>query len=158
MSDTKILVVDDDWFLASILERILVNAGYDVTLAANGGAALDLLATDQAFDTVLLDRMMPGIDGLQVLHRMKQTKALKDIPVVFQSAMDSEDEVLEGLKAGALYYLVKPLDPKLVLQVVAAAVGEYVARRQFWAEMEPVRKVRPRSPTPRIPGLDRWSS
>jgi len=141
MSDTKILVVDDDWFLASILERILVNAGYDVTLAANGGAALDLLATDQAFDTVLLDRMMPGIDGLQVLHRMKQTKALKDIPVVFQSAMDSEDEVLEGLKAGALYYLVKPLDLKLVLQVVAAAVGEYVARRQFWAEMEGTRSA-----------------
>jgi len=141
MADTKILVVDDDWFLASILERILVNAGYDVTVAADGAKALALFAAGQTFDTILLDRQMPGLDGLQVLHRLKEEESLRDIPVVFQTAMDREEDILEGLKAGALYYLVKPLDPKLVLQVVAAATNEYATRRQFWTEMAATRSA-----------------
>jgi len=141
MPDTKILVVDDDWFLASILKRILANAGYDVTVATDGSAALELFAIGRTFDTILLDRQMPGLDGMQVLHHMKRTEGLKDIPVVFQTGMDREGEILEGLKAGALYYLVKPLDPKLVLQVVAAATNEYATRQQFWAEMEATRSA-----------------
>jgi DNA-binding response OmpR family regulator len=137
----QILVVDDDWVVSSILERILTKAGYDITLATNGHAALELFASNRTFHTVLLDRQMPGMDGMDVLHHMKRMEHLKDIPVVFQSAMDTEEEILEGLRAGALYYLVKPLDPKLVLQVVAAATNEYASRREFWAEMEGTRSA-----------------
>ncbi len=141
MSGARLLIVDDDASISALLERILVKAGYDVTVAADGREALELFATGRAFETILLDRQMPGMDGMQVLHHLKHTEGLKDIPVVFQSGMDREEDILEGLRAGALYYLVKPLDPKLVLQVVAAATNEYAARREFWAEMEGTRSA-----------------
>ena len=92
----RLLIVDDDYFITALLERILVKAGYEVIVAADGHAALERFATDWAFDTVLLDRQMPGLDGMQVLRHMKRTEELKDIPVVFQSAMDSEEEINDG--------------------------------------------------------------
>jgi len=141
MPHSKLLVVDDDPFISALLERILVDAGYGVTLAADGHAALKLLAENQDFETILLDRRMPDIDGVQVLNHMKATEHLKDIPVVLQTVVDGTEEIQEGLRAGALYYLVKPLDPKLVIQVVAAATSEYAARREFWAEMEGTRSA-----------------
>jgi CheY-like chemotaxis protein/anti-sigma regulatory factor (Ser/Thr protein kinase) len=141
MPDSRLLIVDDDSFIVSILKGILGKAGYEVRTAADGQAALDLLAADPVFDTILLDRQMPGMDGLQVLLHLKQSPTLKNIPVVLETAMDSEEAVKEGLKAGALYYLVKPLDPKMVLQVVAAATGEYATKRAFWAELEGTRSA-----------------
>ncbi len=141
MAAARLLIADDDGFITSLLERILVQAGYEVVLAADGQAALDLLAGDQAFDTVLLDRQMPGVDGLEVLRYMQQTEGLQDIPVVLETAMDSEEDIREGLKAGALYYLVKPLDLKLVLQIVAAATSAYDTKIKFWAELEGTRSA-----------------
>lgn len=141
MANARLLVVDDDPFVSALLEQILVSAGYHVTLAADGQAALDLFRTAPAFDTVLLDRQMPGLDGLAVLRHMKATPELKDIPVVLQTTLGNAAEVAEGLKAGALYYLVKPLDARLVGQVVAAAIREFAARRAFWAELEGTRSA-----------------
>ena len=141
MSKPKILIVDDDKFITSLLEGILVRAGYAVSIANDGRAALDLLARDPGFDTILLDRQMPELDGLQVLNQLKQTQELKEIPVVLETAMAGEEEIREGLRAGALYYLVKPLDPKLVVQVVGAATKEFAIKRKLWAEMDGVRSA-----------------
>jgi len=139
MPKPRLLIVDDDFFITSFLEAILEAAGYAVTVAADGQIALDLLAADPAFDTVMLDRQMAVVGGMEVLQNMKRDARLKDIPVVIETGMDSADAIREGLQAGAFYYLVKPLDPRLVLQVVAAATGEYANRRQFWAELEATR-------------------
>lgn len=141
MTTARILIVEDDWFIASLLESILTRADYEVVLAKDGQAGLDRLEKDPDFDTILLDRRMPGIDGLKVLRHLKQTEHLQDIPVVLETGMDSEDQIREGLEAGALYYLVKPLDPKLVLQVVAAAAREFETKKRLWAEMEGTRSA-----------------
>lgn len=135
MSHPRLLIADDDWFVSALLERILSAAGYEVVVVASGSEALQRLRVDKPFDTVLLDRQMPGLDGMAVLKEMKAAPDLRDIPVVLQTAMDGEEEVLAGLKAGAHYYLVKPMDPKFVLQVVGAATAEYANRRRFLAEM-----------------------
>ena len=141
MTRPRILIVDDDWFITNFLEGILGRAGYDLTVASDGETALDLLATREPFDTVLLDRQMVKVGGMEVLQQMKRSERLRDIPVVIETGMDREEDVNEGLKAGALYYLTKPLDPKLVLQVVAAATEDYTNRRRLWAEMEGTRSA-----------------
>ncbi len=141
MSRGKLLVVDDDRFVTSLLQRILTQAGYQVRMAGNGEEALSLLNRESDIDAVLLDRRMPGMDGLEVLRRMKAQESLRNIPVVLQTAMDQPEEIQAGLKAGALYYLVKPLDPTLVLQVVGAATEEYAAKQLLWAELEGTRSA-----------------
>jgi len=139
MARPRLLIVEDDALTAAFLKSILGPAGYEVTLAANGQIALDLLDQDGGFASVLLDRRMPVVGGMEVLHHIKAAENLKDIPVVIATEMDSVDAIHEGLKAGAFYYLVKPLDPRLVLQVVAAATGEHASRQQFWAELAATR-------------------
>lgn len=141
MTMTRLLVVDDDRATAAVLHRMLVNEGYEVALAADGIGALAQLVEGPEVHAVLLDRQMPGMDGLQVLAHMQRNERLKGIPVVLQTVMDGEEEIREGLRAGALYYLVKPLDPRIVRQVVAAAVADYAARRGFWAELSGLRSA-----------------
>jgi len=141
MTKPRILIVDDDWFITNFLEGILGRAGYDLTLASDGETALDLLASREPFDTVLLDRQMVKVGGMEVLKQMKRSERLRDIPVVIETGLDREEDVNEGLKAGALYYLTKPLDPRLVLQVVAAATEDYATRRRLWAEMDGTRSA-----------------
>lgn len=141
MTLTRLLVVDDDRATAAVLQRMLVQEGYEVIVAADGMNALARLVEGPEVHAVLLDRQMPGMDGLQVLGHMQRNERLKGIPVVLQTVMDGEDEIREGLRAGARYYLVKPLDSRIVLQVVAAAVAEYEAKRGFWAELSGLRSA-----------------
>ena len=137
----RILIVDDDEFFSTLLQRILLNAGYQVALAVDGREALARLASDWAFDAILLDRLMPGLDGLHVLEYLKRSPELRDIPVVLQTVLGSEAEMQEGLKAGAVHYLVKPLAPHLVLQVVAAAIRDFAARKGLHAELASTRNA-----------------
>jgi len=139
MPRPKILIVEDDDLTSSLLKGTLAREGYGITLAGDGLAALDILGDDSGFAAVLLDRLMPGMDGLQVLKRMKATPGLKDIPVVLETALDGEEDIREGLKAGALHYLVKPLDPRMVVQVVASAVREFETKKKLYAELDSIR-------------------
>jgi len=141
MADPKVLIVDDDQLITAHLERILTRAGYAVQVANDGWTALDLLAGDPGFYAVVLDRQMPGLGGIEVMGHMKRIAALKDIPVVLATALGRPEEIHEGLQAGAIHYLVKPLDPSLVVQVVAAATTEFATKRKLWAEMEGVRSA-----------------
>ena len=135
MSKARLLIVDDDWFITSVMKHILVTAEYEVCTVPDGPAALERLEQNPGFEVVLLDRQMPGMDGLEVLRRMKANPALQDIPVVFQTVLGNEGEIREGMQAGALYYLVKPVEARLVLQVVAAATEKYAVNRKLWSEM-----------------------
>jgi len=141
MTKPRLLIVDDDPVSRIILERILVEAGHEVVLASDGLVALEVLGRDQGFDAILLDRQMPGLSGLEVLGHLRRMEGLKDIPVVFQTAMDRPDEIREGLKAGALYYLTKPLDARIVLQVVEVAVADFTAKKAAWAELQGTRSA-----------------
>ena len=109
-----ILVVDDNEDNCYTLTRRLKRQGYDnVATAGHGRQALELLAA-RPFDLVLLDVMMPDMDGYEVLETMKADPALRGIPVVMISALDEMDSVARCLELGAEDYLAKPFDPTLL--------------------------------------------
>lgn len=116
-----ILVVDDDAGNRAVLERRLVKEGHAVTCAEHGEAALTLVAA-HAFDLVLLDVLMPGIDGLDVLEQLKGGAATRDIPVIMISALDDLSSVVRCIEFGAEDYLPKPFDAVLLRARIGAAL------------------------------------
>ena len=120
-----ILVADDELFNVDILVEYLEDTGYRVDTATDGQSAWDLLEADPGrFDVVILDRMMPGLNGLQVLERIKGHPVLQSVPVILQTALAAKEEILEGLQAGAYYYLTKPFDEDMLLSVLSTAVED----------------------------------
>jgi len=117
----KILIVDDEPFNISVLEQELDDLDYDTSSAANGQAALDMVATDSP-DLVLLDIMMPVMDGFAVLARLKASPATRDIPVIVISANNDMPSVVRGIKQGAEDYLPKPFDPVLLEARISACL------------------------------------
>jgi len=103
----SILVVDDDELSREMLVRRLRHSGYTVSASSTGLHALTLLRS-QHFDLVLLDMIMPGLDGFQVLGRIKSDAALRDIPVIMLSALDEENGIARCIEMGAEDYLAKP--------------------------------------------------
>jgi signal transduction histidine kinase len=110
----KILIVDDDRSNLRILKGILNGANYVISEAASGEAALELYEKVRPH-LVLLDVMMPGIDGLETCRRLRQTYVTDCAPVIFVTAKSESDDVVEGLAAGGVDYLPKPFKPKEVL-------------------------------------------
>ena len=104
----KILVVDDDPVNITFLTSALKNE-YDILPAVNGQAALDLIKEFMP-DLVLLDVMMPDLSGFEVCHIIKSDEALGDIPVIFLTAVDTEDAEFQGFEQGGIDYLVKPVN------------------------------------------------
>jgi DNA-binding response OmpR family regulator len=110
----RILVADDDRNIADLVRMYLAKAGYDVTVAPDGDRTLQLLR-EQDFDLLVLDIMMPGTDGLQVLRRLRRRS---DLPVIFLSARSSDIDKVAGLQIGADDYVTKPFNPwELVARV-----------------------------------------
>ena len=109
----RILVVDDNRMNRLKLSRSLEGQGYAVGLAEDGQQALDVLA-NQSFDVVLLDIIMPEMDGYQVLERIKASPDLRDIPVIVISALDEIDSAVRCIEIGAEDYLPKPFNPVLL--------------------------------------------
>ena len=110
----RILVVDDTPANRDMLSRRLARHGYQVDVAADGQTALRMIGRE-SFDLVLLDVMMPGINGLEVLRTVRQTHAATDLPVIMATAKDGTHDVVEALGLGASDYVTKPLDFPVVL-------------------------------------------
>lgn len=126
MSDACILVVEDEPISLETLTENLQEEGYATVCAGSGAEAWEMLAAaPERFDVVLLDRMMPDMDGIEILHRMKADARLVHMPAIMQTAMTSDADVAEGLRAGAFYYLPKPFSADTLLAIVAAAVADY---------------------------------
>ena len=119
----KILVVDDDPAVLRFLTLALENEGYDATSADNGLQALAFAQQEQP-DLAILDVMLPGMDGLEVCHRLKSDEQTADIPVLMYSAKGSETDINEADKVGADDYLVKPTDLSYLLEVVRFLLSE----------------------------------
>lgn len=115
----KILLVDDETSNLKLLREILQN-DYDLAFAKNGASALELALQEP--DLILLDIMMPDMDGLDVCRQLKANPMTKWIPVVFVTARTSPEDIEEGLAVGAHYYLTKPITPKTLLAVVVSAL------------------------------------
>jgi class 3 adenylate cyclase len=125
-----ILVVDDDQDNRDLLARRLVREGYAVETAADGQAALEALRGASTIDLVLLDVMMPGVDGYEVLRRLKDDPALRGLPVVMISALDEMGSVVRCIELGAEDYLPKPFDPVLLRARIGACLEKKRLRDQ----------------------------
>lgn len=106
----RILAVDDEPTIVRLVEVALSNQGYKVSTASSGAEALEK-AKAELPDLVLLDIMMPGMDGHEVQRRLREDPATADIPVVFLTAVGDVDVQLEGLEQGAIDFITKPFDP-----------------------------------------------
>jgi putative two-component system response regulator len=113
----RILVVDDDENILNLERTILEQKGFEVTGAEGGNQALTLLA-DQTFDLILLDVMMPEVDGFAVCRKIKEDPRLKDIPVIFLTAKGGGEALAEGFESGAVMYINKPFTANKLLTIV----------------------------------------
>lgn len=122
-SQKKILAVDDEEDILELLTFSLAKEGYRVSGAATGEDALEAV-TAQLPDLILLDLMLPGIDGLEVARRLKNDPNSKDIPIIMLTARGEESDIVTGLELGADDYITKPFSPR----VLAARVGAVLRR------------------------------
>jgi DNA-binding response OmpR family regulator len=106
----QVLVADDDPLLRAIVEHRLAAAGYGVAVAADGRSTLEQAGRLHP-QAIVLDAMMPVIDGFETLRRLKAEPGLRDIPVIMLTAIKRDEDIVGALKLGAADYLVKPFNP-----------------------------------------------
>jgi response regulator RpfG family c-di-GMP phosphodiesterase len=127
----SVLIVDDQATNIDILREIL--ADFDKKVAIKGKIALEIATSDDPPDIILLDIMMPGMDGYDVIKKLKADKKTCDIPVIFVTAMGKVKNETKGLKLGAVDYITKPVTPSIVLQRVKTHLA---LRRAYKQEIE----------------------
>lgn len=130
-----LLVVDDDENSRDMLSRRLQLEDFETATAADGYQALELIKKE-AFDLIVLDVMMPGISGLEVLQKLRETHTVADLPVVMATAKDASGDVVEALGIGANDYVTKPLDIKILLARIETQLSLLRLRRERDALME----------------------
>jgi sigma-B regulation protein RsbU (phosphoserine phosphatase) len=123
----SVLVVDDQAADRDVLSQRLRREGYDVVVAEDGRQALELLAAG-AFDLVLLDIVMPGMDGYEILRQIKSDDRLRNIPVIMITALSEMGSVARSIEMGAEDYLPKPFDPVLLKARIGACLERKRAR------------------------------
>jgi len=102
----KILIIEDDKFLRKVISKKLAGEGYDIVEALDGEEGLKS-AQDEKPDMILLDLILPGIDGFEVLARIKQDSSIAGIPVMILSNLGQKEDIDKGMKMGAVDYLIK---------------------------------------------------
>ncbi|PLX82575.1 MAG: two-component system response regulator [Desulfuromonas sp.] len=123
MSNKRILIVEDEESLLKLESILLTSKGYEVKGVASGQAALDSLAEDVP-DLVLLDIMLPEIDGFEVCRRIKAAEATKNLPVIMLTAKKSREDMARGEKVGADWYITKPFKSAMVIETIQRFVGK----------------------------------
>ncbi|MEO1268065.1 MAG: response regulator [Myxococcota bacterium] len=137
MQDSSILVVDDDLVNCDVLTRLLGYRGYRVSVVHSGLAALEAVKRE-AFDLVVLDIMMPGMDGIEVLRRMRRSHNSIDLPVVMLTAFHETERVIEAFREGADDYITRPLDMAVTLLRIEAQLR---LRAQARAQLGELHKI-----------------
>lgn len=113
----KVLVIEDDAHIWKMIEYKLKKEKHDLTWACDGMKAMEALEAAKP-DLIISDIMIPYIDGLQILKKVKSMDNLKDIPVIMLTSKAQEDDILKGLELGAHDYMAKPFSPaELILRV-----------------------------------------
>ncbi|MCH8244543.1 response regulator [Patescibacteria group bacterium] len=102
----KILVIEDDTFLRELIVQKLLKEGYEIVEAVDGEDGIKKV-TEENPDIILLDIILPGIDGFEVLKKIKEDEKVKDIPVIILSNLGQQDDIDKGIKLGAKDYLIK---------------------------------------------------
>ncbi|HEV3198248.1 MAG TPA: EAL domain-containing protein [Bryobacteraceae bacterium] len=129
MPTARLLLVDDDEALRSLLSRRLRRSGYHVDLAEDGSQALDMIRS-QTYDLLLLDHLMPGINGIEVLRRIREKWSPSDLPVIMVTAVQESADVVSALRLGANDYVTKPVDYSVALARIEARLRQAFADRE----------------------------
>ena len=130
-----VLVVDDEEALRTLAAKLIERHGHKVLTAASGTETLDLFAQGAKIDLVILDVMMPGLDGLQTLEALRD-QGHSQLPVLLLTAQTGDDDILGGYRRGADCYLTKPLKPSSLLNVVDYLIGDLSPEER--ARLEPL--------------------
>jgi DNA-binding response OmpR family regulator len=140
MSKPFILVVEDEPLNREVLIDTLQDNGYETCVAATGTDAwLQIVEHHDHLDAILLDRLLPDMDTLSLLIKLKADVNMTHVPVIMQTSLSSEDEVAAGLRAGAYYYLTKPFPPTTLLSIVRSAVKD---RRDYLDLQQSLKQAR----------------
>ena len=140
MSKTgHILAVDDEPLNRGVIERIVSRKGYDISLASSGKEALDKILSGE-FDLVLLDIMMPEIDGVEVLKRIRHQFDMSELPVIMVTALDDSEKIVELLEAGANDYVTKPIDAKVLQARIKTQIDIAQSHKKIAALSEDARR------------------
>ena len=135
MIKQNILVVDDTINNLELLEMVLDNAGYDVRTATSGEMALKSVVSQKP-DLILLDIMMPGIDGYETCRLIKENQELAEIPIIFLSAKSEVEDKVKGFEVGAVDYLSKPFDTAEVIARIKTHIRMYKLKVELSRSME----------------------
>lgn len=117
MNKKKILIVEDEESLLKLESILLISKGFEVKGVANGRAALDAVAAEKP-DLILLDIMLPEIDGFEVCQRLKADPDTRHIPVIMLTAKKSREDMVRGEKVGADWYITKPFKSAMVIETI----------------------------------------
>ena len=123
MSSARVLAVDDSPTILEMIQAILVAGGYEVITASDGQEALNA-ARSEAPDLILLDVMLPKLDGYRVCRLLKFDQKFKSIPIIMLTAKSEEQSVVTGIRTGADQYLTKPIEPERLLSAVAEELSK----------------------------------
>jgi len=118
MGKENILVIDDEKDIVRIIQYHLKREGFRVIKAHSGGAALDIIDSANDIGLIILDLMLPGINGLEICKKLKSNEKTKFIPIIMLTVKSDESDVIKGLKAGADDYITKPFSPKILVERV----------------------------------------
>jgi CheY-like chemotaxis protein len=118
----KILVAEDDPAIATLVQKVL-SQHFQVTVVTDGPGAIAAATREPRPDLLLLDVMMPGMDGLAVAQQLRQVPVLKNIPIIFLTAKGSPTDVIKGIQHGARHYITKPFKIDDLLAKVKKALG-----------------------------------
>ena len=135
-SEYKILIVDDVMSNVLLLKVLLTNEKFNIVTACNGTQALDQVKKENP-DLILLDVMMGEMSGFQMVQKLRQNPKTEHIPVIFITALDGEDQIVEGLNYGADDYIAKPLSMKEVKARVKAVLRRSVSGENGQEKMQP---------------------
>jgi DNA-binding response OmpR family regulator len=120
---TKILIVEDDHTTVQLIEFLLKKNNFGVLIAYDGVEALQICKEEKP-DLILMDVMMPKMDGIEAIEKLKEDENTQDIPIVILSALGQEMDVMRGLQAGASGYIVKPFSPQELLDEIKAKLAK----------------------------------
>ena len=118
----RILIVDDDEMVLMALDELLKPEGYEVKAVSSGTEALKRLDTHQ-YDLLMLDIIMPEMDGFELCRRIREKEGYKETPIVFLTAKSREQDRVQGLEVGANLFLSKPISPEKLLAIISDTIG-----------------------------------
>jgi CheY-like chemotaxis protein len=150
----NVLAVDDEVFNLEILSEWLTDWGVNIDTTDNGEQALSLMDTgERHYHLLLLDRMMPGMDGFKFLQTLRQRPQYKDMPVIMQSASATVDEIQYAFAQGVWYYLCKPFERRKLYSIIEAAMRDVTIHTHL-RELVNESSFQPKPPANEIPVLE----